>query len=263
MAAIIHKNQIIGQATDTSVLVKDTVGWTCNNLLQNTGPSSATIGGITFTKIENGTNEDGTVVCSGTAIYNVTYPVNQSFALENGVRYVLNGCPEGGGQYKYGLGLNRAGSALVLADIGEGYDFNADGSRYTVNIYISQGMTVTGLLFKPMIHRFAIKTNEYIPHHLSVEEELALIESAVSGIVEPGFLLANSWVGTEYSFESLYPSTKYDIEIEPDGDRLTNTQYTAWSSAGVVGMLSSNRCKAFGAVPTEDIPIIIKITEKK
>lgn len=259
MAAIIHQNQIIGQATDTAVLVKDTVGWTCTNILKNTGPDFTTIGDVTFRV----SAIDLSISCTGVAAYNVLYPINPSFSLENGVRYVLSGCPENGGQYRYGLTCNRVSDPLLVADIGEGYEFNAGNSRYSVYIFIAQGMNVNNLIVKPMIHRFAIKTKDYIPFHLSVEEELQLIKSAVSGIVVEGTMLADSWNDGMYSFESVYPSSKYDVEIEPDGDRLTKTQYTSWSKAGVVGMISGNRCKAFGVVPKEDIPIIIRITEKK
>lgn len=72
---------------------------------------------------------------------------------------------------------------------------------------------------------------------------------------------ASSWNGQTYSFETQYPSTTYDVEIEP-GQTATEEQLSAWTRAKLVGSASSNILTAVGEVPSVDIPIIIKAVVK-
>lgn len=65
-----------------------------------------------------------------------------------------------------------------------------------------------------------------------------------------------------YSFEEDYPSTSYDISVEPDGSMITKEQYSAWGDAQIVGNPDVNSIKALGDVPTVDIPIIVYVNEK-
>ena len=76
-------------------------------------------------------------------------------------------------------------------------------------------------------------------------------------------MLAASWNSSAktYSFEETYPIASYDIEIRPN-DSCTEAQFEAWSSAQIVGSVSANTCKAFGDIPTIDIPIVISVTPK-
>lgn len=72
-------------------------------------------------------------------------------------------------------------------------------------------------------------------------------------------ILASGWNAETkiYSFESAYPYATYDIEIELDGIA-TEAQKTAWGDASLVSVFGANSIKAFGDVPTVDIPIILK-----
>jgi phage minor structural protein len=73
-----------------------------------------------------------------------------------------------------------------------------------------------------------------------------------------GYLYANGWDNSsEYSFESDYPHSRYDIEITIDGARATAQQYDMYGAAKLVGFSSYNKCKALGTVPSADIPILI------
>ena len=76
-------------------------------------------------------------------------------------------------------------------------------------------------------------------------------------------LLASSWDSTKktYSFESTYPSASYDIEIALDSTA-TSEQAEAFNGAQIVGSATSNIIKAYGDVPTVDIPIIVKVVTK-
>ena len=72
---------------------------------------------------------------------------------------------------------------------------------------------------------------------------------------------ASGWSDGVYSFESDFPSWRYDIEIELDSTA-TESQVEAWSSAKVTSVFNTNTMKALGDVPTVDIPVIVKAVVK-
>ena len=76
-------------------------------------------------------------------------------------------------------------------------------------------------------------------------------------------LLASNWDSSAktYSFESTYPNASYDIEISLDSTA-TSEQAEAFNGAQIVGSATSNIIKAYGDVPTVDIPIILKVVTK-
>lgn len=80
--------------------------------------------------------------------------------------------------------------------------------------------------------------------------------------VSTATLLASDWYSTcLYSFEIDYPSSIYDIEIALDSTA-TPEQAEAFNGAQIVGSATSNIVKAYGDVPTVDIPIILKVVTK-
>lgn len=76
-------------------------------------------------------------------------------------------------------------------------------------------------------------------------------------------LLASSWDSSAktYSFETDYPVATYDIEISLDSTA-TSEQAEAFNGAQIVGSATSNIIKAYGDVPTVDIPVILKVVTK-
>ena len=82
-------------------------------------------------------------------------------------------------------------------------------------------------------------------------------------IVSATTLLASSWDSTSktYSFDTDYPSATYDIEIALDSTA-TSEQAEAFNGAQIVGSATSNIIKAYGTVPTVDIPVVIKVVTK-
>ena len=76
-------------------------------------------------------------------------------------------------------------------------------------------------------------------------------------------LLASNWDSTAktYSFETGYPNASYDIEISLDSTA-TSEQAEAFNGAQIVGSATSNIIKAYGDVPTVDIPVILKVVTK-
>lgn len=75
-------------------------------------------------------------------------------------------------------------------------------------------------------------------------------------------LAAASWNNGTYSLESMYPATTYDIIVELNGSSCTTTQKEAWDAAAIQGSPTQNVLKAFGIVPTIDIPIVVRHTQK-
>lgn len=74
-------------------------------------------------------------------------------------------------------------------------------------------------------------------------------------------LSTSKWVGNIYSFETEYPVNTYDIEIALNSTA-TVDQVNTFNSAQIVGSATTNTVKAFGTIPTIDIPIIIKAVKK-
>ena len=70
-------------------------------------------------------------------------------------------------------------------------------------------------------------------------------------------ILTSGWSGGVYSFESDFPNSIYDIEIELDSTA-TESQVEAWSNAKPTAVFGTNTMKALGDVPTVDIPVIVK-----
>ena len=82
------------------------------------------------------------------------------------------------------------------------------------------------------------------------------------GIITRAYMNASGWSGDTYSFESIYPSSAYDIEIELDGTYLVENEYDAWCEAKIAGFPDENKVVAVGKIPTIDIPIIVKKVER-
>ena len=74
-------------------------------------------------------------------------------------------------------------------------------------------------------------------------------------------MLASKWNNKVYDFTAEYPSDAYNIDIAPS-DLCTDTQIKAWSFAMIVGSSTKNTCKAYGNVPTVDIPVVIRAIRK-
>ena len=75
-------------------------------------------------------------------------------------------------------------------------------------------------------------------------------------------LASSGWSDGIFSFDTDYPFASYDLKVflSPNA---TDEQYKAWSKAGVnTGSETANSIKAFGTIPTVDIPILLKVVEK-
>lgn len=71
----------------------------------------------------------------------------------------------------------------------------------------------------------------------------------------------NSWSNSQYSFENTYPNAKYNISVSV-ASTASSAQFDAFGKAKIVGNATTNVVKALGTVPTQDIPVMLKITRK-
>lgn len=88
---------------------------------------------------------------------------------------------------------------------------------------------------------------------LNTKENKATITTAT--------LLASGWSDGTYSFETDYPEATYNLEIALDSTA-TTAQAEAFNGAQIAGSATSNTIKAYGIVPTVDIPIVLKVVRK-
>lgn len=104
--------------------------------------------------------------------------------------------------------------------------------------------------------------NTVITYPITKAENVDGLEGAIpKQETKTGTLLASGWSSGQYSLESTYLAASYDISIEPNST-CTADQLTAWSEANIVGNATANKVKAFGTIPTVNIPIIIKAVKK-
>lgn len=106
---------------------------------------------VTFTN-----NGDGSFTVNGTAVADTICVTEVNFFPEvaDGTKVLLRGCPSGGSDTTYGIGLyHRQGGRINAADKGNGAIINitTTGIGYTY-IYVKEGCTVNNLVFKPSCH---------------------------------------------------------------------------------------------------------------
>ena len=74
-------------------------------------------------------------------------------------------------------------------------------------------------------------------------------------------LLASKWSNGEYSFETDYPSSAYNLQVAV-ANTATLDQSSAWNKARFLANNDGNVLIASEVVPTIDIPIVLKVVKK-
>ncbi len=152
------------------VLIKDTVGWTGKNSLENKA-TSQTIGGITYT-----VNADGSVKANGTAA-GASNLMLAEYVLPQGSYIASKGYNSTSGTH-CGLvveGYNGSTWVKVLASSysTDEQSFSVDYNGYDrvrVTLKINQGDIINNLMIYPMIRNAEIANNTYEPYHKTVDE---------------------------------------------------------------------------------------------
>ena len=84
-----------------------------------------------------------------------------------------------------------------------------------------------------------------------------------SSVVPTAYTIsASGWSNGQYSFESVYPSSSYDISDILPNENTTDAQRAAWIAADCGGYCTTNKIIAHGSVPTIDIPVTLALVQK-
>lgn len=119
---------------------------------------------------------------------------------------------------------------------------------------------LTKAQYKAALAAGTVNENEL---YMTEESNADLTDFALKPTITTATLLASNWDSSAktYSFEADYPVATYDIEISLDSTA-TAEQVEAFNGAQIVGSATSNIIKAYGTIPTVDIPIILKVVTK-
>lgn len=126
--------------------------------------TTKTVNGITFTD-----NGDGTITANGTATSDAIIVLYQnSVSLLKVGRYILSGCPEGGGANIYKIQAAKNDWTFGGADFGVGAVFEITNESTQqiqyIRIVVSSGQTVSDLTFKPMFRLASDTDGTYQPY---------------------------------------------------------------------------------------------------
>lgn len=146
-----YKRELIinnGSLTSYKKLLK--VSDVCQLLDKLKYPATNTLNGVTFTN-----NGDGTITVNGTATagnatFNLVYKADLLTVI--GHKYLLMGCPQGGGYAsKYYLRYDSDGGTAAY-DIGNGVIFTKTNEKIAyINIRVHTSYTANNLVFKPQL----------------------------------------------------------------------------------------------------------------
>jgi len=134
------------------------------NVIPKKGAGTYTHNGITYV-----VDSDDRITANGTA----SSTANSLFTVattifKSGKRYWLTGCPEGGSNNSYfiicGDGTNN------VREYGSGVYFTATASDTVIQIVIAKGVTVTDLVFEPMLVLEKHKGEPFVSHIPSNKE---------------------------------------------------------------------------------------------
>lgn len=87
------------------------------------------------------------------------------------------------------------------------------------------------------------------------------VEEKIKPIYTELTMLASGWSSNTYSFESLYPSTTYDMEIYISPNATTD-MLDMFNEAMIAGSADSNVVTALGTAPGSDILVLAKVVKK-
>ena len=89
--------------------------------------------------------------------------------------YIINGCPENGGQNTYRCEIRDTGLSSISQDVGSGATVNiASDGFYYYSIRIASGYTCNDLIFYPMIRKSGIEDDTYEPYIENNESDITL-----------------------------------------------------------------------------------------
>lgn len=171
-------NNIYAVFSGTETELRDTVGWTCKNLLEipDTVVTTTTQYGITFTVTRDSLGHVTEIDVNGTSTggaSTLTLIDDLDAYLPSGY-YTLSGCPANGSSSTYYMRIITSPASITYYDTGEGVNFGAGEYPAIVTLFIgiASGTTCNHLKFKPMIRKRDVNDSTFEVPHKSVKEEL-------------------------------------------------------------------------------------------
>jgi len=154
------------------------------NLLKQTAITE-TINGVTFT-----VNEDGSITVNGTAtnhvLYTVSAELNESLG---GKSIILSGCPKGGSATTYNLQIRKI-AENETSEMGDGVSVMLPDtivqSEMSVRISVTNGTTVSNLVFRPMIRLASVADATYKPYEAQTLPISTPVDSSGNTMYLPG-----------------------------------------------------------------------------
>ena len=198
------------------------------NLLYNAKETrSGENNGITYTL-----HDDNTVTANGTATGNDAQFLfadrnDMNFELDAGT-YIVSGCPSGGNVdtgYRIQIARNTvygnpsAGFTSVAKDDGNGAMFTlAEKAQLSVSLLIPVGVSVSNIVFKPMICFASDTDSTYRPH---AETNLELTKNKVDwdGYAQTGAVNLNVY---PYNYSGTVDFQDVDVTFNADGTMILN-----------------------------------------
>lgn len=168
----------ITKVNEQTAINRSTLGYQSKNLLKNTA-NTATLNGVTFT-----INDDGSVTADGTATALCTFTISNVSADLQGKTLLLSGCPTGGNyQTGYALIIDKASDSRTVGyDTGNGAKIAVPDEACRVRIVIRNGVTVSNLIFKPMLRYAEITDDTYEPYKPSIDDRIASLEARINAL---------------------------------------------------------------------------------
>lgn len=170
-----HQEYSDGELASTGV---DEVTEHGRNLLVLT-TNGGTSHGVTFTK-----RNDGCFVLNGTPDDDIYFPISQ-ISYPKG-EYKLVGCPSGGGESSYKLGIFMDG-VYFPSDTGSGTQFSLQGEKRgpyvdRIEIGLKVGFTLKNVLFKPMLtHDLTATYDDFVPYYAPVSHPIPAVVQELPG----------------------------------------------------------------------------------
>jgi hypothetical protein len=182
---------------NSDALLKQTIGvsYISKNLIPFPYYDTKTeASGVTFS-----VDEYGRVTLNGTSTAAIYFYLIDNKVFENALvlpndNFILTGCPSGGSNSTYRLGIIKNVNGTRTAyknDYGSGVTFptvNDGNTRYDVTIYIAKGVTLNNVVFEPMLRLASIKDSTFEPYTPSLK---TLIDSNVKDVMVGASSTAN------------------------------------------------------------------------
>lgn len=163
--------RLTANENDTAIN-RATLGTQCKNFVIVRPSVSGEYYGTVWTK-----NADESITINGTATQN-NFPIIADFTPTKIGKYILSGCPKGGGNGSYQLYIEELGY-----DAGIGVTLNVTALKtYRVKIATYNNYTYNSLTFYPMIRPADITDSVYEPYKPSVNERLIELANDIKKI---------------------------------------------------------------------------------